>query len=47
MLRAGLHCAPTAHNIIGTKERGTLRPGTGYLNENEDIDKLVEALNNL
>ena len=47
MLRAGLHCAPTAHNIIGTKERGTLRIGIGYFNEKEDIDKLVEDLNNL
>ena len=47
MLRAGLHCAPTAHSVIGTKERGTLRIGLGYYNEKEDIDKLVEALNNL
>lgn len=47
MLRAGLHCAPTAHSVIGTKERGTLRIGVGYFNEKEDIDKLVEALNNL
>ena len=47
MLRAGLHCAPTAHSVIGTKERGTLRIGLGYFNEKEDIDKLVEALNNL
>ena len=47
MLRAGLHCAPTAQSVIGTKERGTLRIGLGYFNEKEDIDKLVEALNNL
>lgn len=47
MLRAGLHCAPTAHSVIGTKERGTLRIGIGYFNEKEDIDKLVYALNNL
>ena len=47
MLRAGLHCAPTAHSVIGTKERGTLRIGLGYFNEKEDIGKLVEALNNL
>ena len=47
MLRAGLHCAPTAHSMIGTKDRGTLRIGLGYFNEKEDIDKLVEALNNL
>ena len=47
MLRAGLHCAPTAHSVIGTKDRGTLRIGLGYFNKKEDIDKLVEALNNL
>lgn len=47
MLRAGLHCAPTAHSIIGTKERGTLRIGIGYFNEKEHIDKLVDALNTL
>ena len=47
MLRAGLHCAPTAHSVIGIKERGTLRIGLGYFNKKEDIDKLVEALNNL
>lgn len=47
MLRAGLHCAPTAHSVINTKERGTLRIGIGYFNTKEDIDKLVEALNNL
>lgn len=47
MLRAGLHCAPTAHEVIGTKQRGTLRIGIGYFNEKEDIDKLVYALNNL
>ena len=47
MLRAGLHCAPTAHSVIGTKDRGTLRIGLGYFNKKEDIEKLVEALNNL
>ena len=47
MLRAGLHCAPTAHEIIGTKQRGTLRIGIGYFNEKEDIDKLADALNNI
>ena len=41
MLRAGLHCAPTAHSVIGTKERGTLRIGLGYFNEKEDCMKLV------
>ena len=47
MLRAGLHCAPTAHSVINTKDRGSLRIGIGYFNTKDDIDKLVEALNNL
>ena len=47
MVRAGLHCAPCAHEIIGTKERGTVRVSIGYFNEKEEIDKLAYALNNL
>lgn len=47
MLRAGLHCAPTAHSVINTKDRGSLRIGIGYFNTKDNIDKLVEALNNL
>ena len=47
MLRAGLLCAPTAHSVINTKDRGSLRIGIGYFNTKDDIDKLVEALNNL
>ncbi|MPW26799.1 aminotransferase class V-fold PLP-dependent enzyme [Alkalibaculum sp. M08DMB] len=44
MIRAGLHCAPSAHEIIGTKKVGTCRIGIGYFNEKEDIEFLVEAL---
>jgi len=44
MIRAGLHCAPGAHELIGTKKVGTCRLGIGYFNEKEDIDALVEAL---
>ncbi len=47
MLRAGLHCAPNAHELIGTKEIGSMRIGIGYFNEKEDIDKLVQALNEI
>ena len=47
MFRSGLHCAPTAHSVINTKDRGSLRIGIGYFNTKDDIDKLVEALNNL
>ncbi|AOY75975.1 aminotransferase class V-fold PLP-dependent enzyme [Clostridium formicaceticum] len=44
MVRSGLHCAPTAHEIMGTKEGGTVRIGIGYYNEKKDIDALIEAL---
>lgn len=47
MVRAGLHCAPNAHDLINTKSIGTLRIGIGYFNEKEDINKLVTSLNNL
>ncbi len=47
MVRAGLHCSPNAHELIGTKDIGTVRIGIGYFNEFEDIDKLVFALNDM
>ena len=47
MVRAGLHCAPCAHEVIGTKDIGTIRIGLSYFNSEEDIDKLVTALNNI
>lgn len=47
MLRAGLHCSPNAHELIGTKDVGTVRIGIGYFNEFDDIDKLVFALNDI
>ena len=47
MLRAGLHCSPNAHELIGTKDTGTVRVGIGYFNEFNDIDKLVFALNEI
>ena len=47
MLRAGLHCSPNAHELIGTKNTGAVRVGIGYFNEFDDIDKLVFALNEI
>ncbi len=42
--RAGLHCAPQAHNIAGTLENGALRFSPGYFNTAEEIDYAVESL---
>lgn len=47
MVRAGLHCAPTAHRIIGTVKTGTVRIGIGYFNEKTDIDNLISALEDI
>ena len=44
MVRAGLHCSPNAHDLIGTKEIGAVRIGIGYFNEKEHIDKLISAI---
>lgn len=44
MVRAGLHCSPLAHEIIGTKEEGTVRIGIGYYTTVDEIDRLIAAL---
>ena len=47
MVRAGLHCAPQAHRIIGTEERGAVRVSIGLFNTEEHIDLLLAALRNI
>ena len=43
--RAGLHCAPLAHETLGTKENGgTLRLSTGPFLTESDVDEMLEAL---
>jgi len=42
--RAGLHCAPWAHESLGTLETGALRFGIGHGNTEEDVDLVLEAL---
>lgn len=43
-VRTGLHCAPSAHNFLGTFPDGTIRFSVGYFNTNEDFYKLKIAL---
>jgi cysteine desulfurase family protein len=43
-VRVGLHCAPVAHQTMGTYPRGTVRVSAGYLNTTADIDALVSAV---
>lgn len=44
-LRAGFHCAPMAHQAIGTLSRGgTVRASMGYYTSMDDVDALLAAL---
>ena len=42
--RSGLHCAPAAHQTLGTLESGTVRLSLSYHNTPDDVDKTLEAL---
>ncbi|HSK48639.1 MAG TPA: aminotransferase class V-fold PLP-dependent enzyme [Coriobacteriia bacterium] len=42
--RGGLHCAPWAHDALGTLTSGALRFGVGYGNTAEQIDATLAAL---
>ena len=42
--RVGLHCAPTAHQILGTYPRGTVRFSFGYHNTADEVDTILNSL---
>ncbi len=42
--RSGIHCAPLAHQTLGTLETGAVRFSPGYFNTKNDIDKAINAL---
>lgn len=46
-VRPGLHCAPFAHQILGTFPDGTVRISPGYFNTEEEIDHLLVALDKI
>lgn len=43
-LRAGLHCAPTAHKKIGTLNRGTVRFSPSVFNTVKEVDALTREI---
>lgn len=47
MTRSGLHCAPLAHQTIGTFPEGSLRFSIGYFNTMKEIDFTLNALNEI
>jgi cysteine desulfurase / selenocysteine lyase len=42
--RAGLHCAPGAHAVLGTLETGALRLSLGWATDADDVRRAAEAL---
>jgi cysteine desulfurase family protein len=44
MVRAGLHCAPLAHETIGTVKTGTVRASIGHITTKDEIDYFIGAL---
>jgi selenocysteine lyase/cysteine desulfurase len=43
-LRAGLHCAPLAHETAGTLETGTLRASVSAFNTDREMEKFIQAV---
>ena len=43
-VRTGLHCAPYAHQFLGTFPAGTIRFSVSYFNDETDFDRLEAAL---
>ena len=47
MTRVGLHCAPRAHQALGTYPEGTVRFSFGYANTLEDVESALSALHTI
>ena len=47
MTRVGLHCAPRAHQTLGTYPEGTVRFSFGYANTHKDVESALSALNTI
>lgn len=46
-VRAGLHCAPLAHQSAGTLDRGTVRMSLSAFNTLYDVERLVNAVSRI
>jgi selenocysteine lyase/cysteine desulfurase len=46
-LRAGLHCAPLAHETAGTLETGTIRVSVGPMSKKSELKRLAGAVETL
>jgi selenocysteine lyase/cysteine desulfurase len=46
-VRPGLHCAPLAHETIGTLEQGAVRFSFGPLNTKDELEYAIKALHRI
>lgn len=46
-VRSGLHCAPFAHQALGTWPDGTTRASLGHFHAERDVEELLSALDKL
>ena len=44
LVRVGLHCAPMAHQTLGTYPDGTVRVSMGFFNTTEDVETAAAAI---
>ncbi|MGM9619088.1 MAG: aminotransferase class V-fold PLP-dependent enzyme [Oscillospiraceae bacterium] len=44
LTRCGLHCAPSAHQTLGTFPQGTVRFSVGFASTEEEVDAAVRAI---
>jgi selenocysteine lyase/cysteine desulfurase len=42
--RAGLHCAPSVHKLLGTLQNGAIRVSFSYFNSKRDVDLLYKSV---
>ena len=42
--RAGLHCAPEVHRVLGTDDSGALRFSLGWCSTAEDVERAIEGV---
>lgn len=47
LCRPGLHCAPSAHQTIGTFPKGTVRFSLGAFNSEDQIDSAIQAVSQI
>ncbi|MDL2237972.1 aminotransferase class V-fold PLP-dependent enzyme [Christensenellaceae bacterium OttesenSCG-928-K19] len=47
IVRAGLHCTPQAHELLGTQDVGTVRISTGWFNTAEEMKAVNTAIKDI